>query len=231
MRKTIWIPALLMALTVSAPALAGAGLPSLARIAVGSYQAQLLGDSPQLHTGTNTITVAVPGLTSDNEVSLKFVGPKGQVVQVPLRTLVVLQGPDGGHGGGGHGESPEADSHSAEETAAAPADHSHAETDAHAEAPADDHGSQDSHGEEASSDGHGDDGHDDSAYQVRGKAVLEETGTWTAVVTIDGASEEFKFEVVRGGPNRVYVGVTGSVMGAALVYGAIGRRRQQSKEV
>lgn len=232
MRKTIWVLALLIALAVPAPAMAGAGLPQLARLEVGSYQAQLLGDSPQLHTGTNTITVSVPGLFSDNSVSLEFVGPKGQIVQVPLRTLVVLDGPDAGHDAA-HDESPTTNSPTVESPTPDSHSHSHEAAPAVVVDPshADHHGSQDSHGEAASTAGHGHDDHDESAYQIRGKAVLPESGPWTAVLSIDGAAEEFRFNVVPGGPNRLFVGATGSVMGAALVFGVVGRRRQQNKEV
>jgi hypothetical protein len=214
------VPALLMTLTMSAPAWAGAGLPTLARIDVGSYQAQLLGDSPRLHTGTNTMTVVVPGLTADSQVSLTFVGPKEQVVQVPLRPLVVLEGPDGGHGSSGHDESAEAHRHNDEEN--------HAAGDHHGQAGG--HEIQDHHSEAASSNSHGEGVyHDDSVYQLRGKAVLPESGTWMAVLNMNGASGAFKVDVVQDGPNRIYLGVIASVMGAALIYGIVGRRRQQSK--
>ncbi|MFZ5827522.1 MAG: hypothetical protein ACOY94_24735 [Bacillota bacterium] len=186
MRHTVWVFVLLLALTASAPVLAGPGLPTLVRIDVGPYKVSLLNDSPSFKTGSNTVTVVVPGLEPEAAVSLQFVGPAGQVVKVPLAQLVVLSGPDGGHGIG------------------------------------DDHGARDDHG---------DDGHDDGAYQARGKMKLSTTGTWTAVLSIDGATEKTMFEVEQGGPNRLFLGVAGSLMGGSMIYGAIERRRQPGREV
>lgn len=211
MRYTTWASALLLTLAAATPALASVGLPRLASLDVGPYQATLLGDSPQLHTGTNTITLAVPELPHEAKVALQFVGPKGQVVRVPLKPLVVLSGPEGDHG---------------------------AKVDDHGSAKVDDHGDGgDDHGNAKVGD-HGDGGDDHgggevdaNASQLRGKAVLKEIGAWKAVLTIDGVSEAFTFDVVQGGPNRLFVGFAGSVMGGAILFGIVERRRKPGREV
>ena len=192
MRHTVWVFVLLLALTASAPVLAGPGLPTVARLDVGPYKVSLLNDSPSFITGSNTVTVVVPGLEPEAAVSLQFVSPEGQMVKVPLEHLVVLSGPDGGHGAGDH------------------------------------HGAEDDHGEAG---GHGDYGHDADGYQARGKVKLDATGTWTADLSINGATEKIHFNVEQGGPNRLFLGVAGAVMGGSMIYGAIERGRQPRREV
>lgn len=206
-RNTIGIAAPLLALFLAlfapASALAGAGLPRLARMDIGPYQALIMNDSPQLRTGTNTLTIAVPDLPLGTDISLRFSGPSGQVIAVPLKPLRVLSGPADDHGGDGHSNG--AESHG---------------TDSH---------ESDSHDSESAAGGHGHGDQDEfshAAYQVRGKVVLDQTGTWEASLTIEGLTERFSFDVIQGGPNRLFLGVSGSVMGGALIYGIVERRRQ-----
>ncbi len=191
MRKITWLSTLLLTATIATPALAGAGLPTLARISTGDYQVLLQGDSPTLHTGTNTITVAVADLPDEVPITIQFVGPQGQSIALPLQPLTVLEGPADAHGG--------------------------------------DHGTAaDDHGDEAHGETHGDDAHATPSFQARGKITLPETGPWRAVIQVGDQTETFPFDVVYGGPNRLFVGASGSTMAGALLYGAITCRRKEA---
>lgn len=195
-------------------AFAGAGLPKIATVQAGPYDAVLSNDSKGARTGSNVFTLEIPEFAGD-KVSLRLTGPAGQIVVVPLKPLVVL-------GGGGHGEG---------ETHAMPEPDSHGKAaDAH-EKETGSHGSGSS-GEANSSGG---DAHGDSppenGYLARGKVRLNATGTWTAqleVTDAQGASTavEFPLQVKQGGPNTLYVSFSGLLMGGTVVYGWIQRRRQ-----
>jgi len=93
--KKIALPVALFAvLAATTPAFADGGLPKIASLQVGSHTVSIHGDSPSLHTGTNTFTVEIPALSSAHSVSLRLTGPSGQTVSVPLKDLVVVSGPE-----------------------------------------------------------------------------------------------------------------------------------------
>lgn len=69
-----------------------------------------------------------------------------------------------------------------------------------------------------------------SEYLMRGAAELPKTGTWRARVEITDTtgtvhSAEQELSAVDGGPNRIYLAATGTLITGALVVGVIGRRR------
>ena len=139
-RIAVAFAALLLAAGTT-PALAGGGLPKVTSIEVGPHRASIHNDSPSVLTSSNTLTVEIADLTADHRVSLTLVGPNGERIAVPLSAVAVLDGPDGGHGGG-------EDSH-----AAGPADDHAATSDGQADKPGDHgaaakdpHGAADSHG-------------------------------------------------------------------------------------
>jgi hypothetical protein len=211
MRRIALPAALLLVLTAATPALANAGLPKIASLQVGSHVVAVHGDSPSLHTGTNTLTVEIADLTPDHTVTLSLKGPSGQSVAVPLEDLVILSGPD---------------------------EHSHGEADMSGM----DMGGMNMGGMDMPGMSHdsGTSGHDMSAmshdsgsaegFNARGKVSLNATGTWHVVVEVAGhdqkQSAEAHADVVDNGPNRVYLGFTGFLMGGTFLYGIVERRRQ-----
>lgn len=67
-------------------------------------------------------------------------------------------------------------------------------------------------------------------FNARGQAAPDATGDWTATLVIgDDHGSQWQaattLAVVRGGPNRLYVGFVGLLMGGSVTYGAIQRRR------
>ena len=69
-----------------------------------------------------------------------------------------------------------------------------------------------------------------SEFLLRGTAELPKTGPWRARVevtdttgTVQSAEQELR--AIDGGPNRVYLAATGTLIGGALVFGVIARRR------
>ena len=204
------LPIALVGLLVSAsPAFAGAGLPTLASLEAGSYKVQVSNDSPFMHTGSNTLTVAGYDLPEGAKVSLTLTGPGGETVPVPLAHLTVVEGPADAHGAGAEAEQDEADGHEA------------AATDAHG---------GDTHGEAAATEaGHGGDEHDTPAsYNARGAVRLNTTGEWTARLQIEDANGRkseatFHFDVDKGGPSRFYLAFTGTLMGGTMLYGAVSK--------
>ncbi|MCC7368751.1 MAG: hypothetical protein IT306_10035 [Chloroflexi bacterium] len=123
--------------------------------------------------------------------------------------------------------------------------------DSHAASPAaaDPHGAgtQDGHATTASSPspatGHdeagpaaadADHGHETQEYMARGAVSLPSTGTWTARLVIrDAHGEEMVGEapvqVEQGGPNRLYLGVSGSLIFGSMLFGMIQRRREPTR--
>jgi hypothetical protein len=91
---------LLLLLLNAAPAGAGVGLPEVGSLQIGPYRARLLNDSAGLRTGRNTLTVHIADLPADHRATLRLHGPRGEVIDVPLRPLRVLPGPAGGHAAG-----------------------------------------------------------------------------------------------------------------------------------
>ncbi len=72
-------------------------MPEIGSLRIGSYRAHLLNDSAGLRRGTNTLTVHIPDLPVGDDVTLRLYGPEGELVDVPLRPLRVLSGPEGDH--------------------------------------------------------------------------------------------------------------------------------------
>ncbi len=88
---------LLWLLNAAPPVQAGVGMPEIGSLQIGSYRAHLLNDSARLRRGTNTLTVHIPDLPVGDDVTLRLYGPGGALIDVPLRPLRVLSGPEGGH--------------------------------------------------------------------------------------------------------------------------------------
>lgn len=88
---------LLLLPNAPAPVQAGVGMPEIGSLQIGSYRAHLLNDSAGLRRGTNTLTVHIPDLPLGDDVTLRLYGPGGELIDVPLRPLRVLSGPEGGH--------------------------------------------------------------------------------------------------------------------------------------
>lgn len=227
MRRLAYPAAILLLFAGVTTAHAGVGLPKLAAMTAGGYQANVYTDSYIPHVGANMFSVELDGLPEGAHVSLKLVGPKGQTVSVPLKPLTVISGPEGGHG--------EDEEHGAakDDHAAAPADaHGAAQPakDDHAATPADHQDAaqpaKDDHG--AATDAHGASTSGAASLNTRGTALLDQTGEWTAILEIEGhegtLSAEAPFVVEEGGPNRLYLTFTGLLMGGTMVYGAIARR-------
>ncbi|HEY3365952.1 MAG TPA: hypothetical protein VGK74_12925 [Symbiobacteriaceae bacterium] len=216
MRRLILPAAALLVLAAATPALASAGLPKIASVEVGGYKVAIHDDSFSAKTGANTFTVEIGDFPAGHTVHLKLVGPQAQVVAVPLQDLLVLEGPDDGHGDSadmanmpGMADMPGMDGH---DTA--------------------------SSGHDSGSTGHGGtpDAHDTAnggqAYTARGKAVLDAPGTWKVVVKIDGdhdgpVTAEAPIDVHPGGPAPLYLGFTGVSMGGFLTYGIVRRRNER----
>jgi hypothetical protein len=69
-----------------------------------------------------------------------------------------------------------------------------------------------------------------SQFLLRGTAELPKTGAWRARVevidttgTVQSAEQELN--AIDGGPNRIYLAATGTLIVGALVVGVVGRRR------
>ena len=88
---------LLWLLNAAAPVQAGVGMPEIGSLQIGAYRAYLLNDSAGLRRGTNTLTVHIPDLPAGDDVTLRLHGPRGELIDVPLRPLRVLSGLAGGH--------------------------------------------------------------------------------------------------------------------------------------
>lgn len=209
MRRLAYPVAVLAVLASASLASASAGLPKVASLTAGSYKASLHSDSLAPRTGSNTFTLEIGSLPADTHTHLTLVSPSGKSVPVDLQALTILSGPDGGHGGDAHGSAAPADPH-----AAAPADSHGAATDAHGT-------TTDAHAAAVAT---------ATAYNARGKAVLTETGTWTAVLELESTHDgkltaKAPFTVKTGGPSRVYLAFTGSLIGGFIIYGAVNRRQ------
>jgi hypothetical protein len=202
MRQLALPAAALLVAASTTVASAGAGLPKVAEVQAGPYRAALHNDSPAVRKGGNTLTVEIPSLPPGQIVALQLRSSGGQLLRVPLVPLVQLQGDVSGH----------------DASAAA------GELDDH-------HGA--AHGTDQMS-GYGE---ATAPYMARGRVSVPTTGTWEAQLTIrdghgdglDGSSEAMyghaDLDVVEGGPNPWYLGATGSLMGGALLFGAVQRRR------
>ncbi|GEM_PF-2553533 len=249
MRRFILPAATLLVLAVAAPAMASAGLPKIASLNVGGHTVAVHADSPSAKTGTNTFTVEVSSLPAGHTVHFSLVGPQGQVVEVPLRDLLVLDGPDGGHGDGtdahgtashdgGHEDSSTGHDASPVTPGVSPSHDGHGDgSTGHDHATSGDGASPNlhetaSHGETAPQ-GETVSHVETQAYSARGKAVLDTPGTWQVVVQISGdhtdpLTARAPIEVHPGGPAPGYVGFTGLTMGGFLTYGVFRRRGRAS---
>lgn len=229
MRRLAYPAAILLLLASATVANAGAGLPKLATLEAGGYKAAVHIDSQVPHVGTNVLTIESSSLPGGAHVELSLIGPDGQTVSVPLKPLVVLTGPEGGHGGEAADShaAPTADSHAAPAADSHGADHAAPKTDSHGTA-------SDGHGAAAESNAHGGESTAAAGYNARGKAQLNQTGHWTAVLVIDGVPEgkltaKAPFEVEQGGPNRIFLAFSGLLMGGTMIYGAVNRRSHVHK--
>ncbi len=233
------------ALLAAVPALAAAGLPKLSDLQAGPYSVALHSDSPTLVTGRNVLTLELPPGAGGRAVQLQLVGANGRTLPVQLRRVTVL----GGGESGGHG-SPGADTHAA---AAAAAGNGSSGASGQGASGAGSHGSGD-HGAtptrqpEPDPGGHASAGHapaaeDEHASEPAGQAVLlrgaidvPAAGAWTARLSLsDEAGETYVAEAalnaVDGGPNRLYLIVTGTLMAGAVLFGVVTRRLRPSGAV
>jgi len=93
MQRWIWPVAALLVLMASSPALGSESLPEIAMLHVGEYMAVIRNDSFGLRTGANTLTVEIPNLPAGDDVQLQFSGPKGELIDVPLRPFTATSEP------------------------------------------------------------------------------------------------------------------------------------------
>jgi hypothetical protein len=93
----VFFALLLWLLNAVAPVQAGVGMPEIGSLQIGVYRAHLLNDSAGIRRGSNTLTVHIPDLPAGDDVTLSLHGPGGELIDVPLRPLRVLSGPEGGH--------------------------------------------------------------------------------------------------------------------------------------
>ncbi|HEU5315157.1 MAG TPA: hypothetical protein VFX49_03550, partial [Chloroflexota bacterium] len=74
-----------------------------------------------------------------------------------------------------------------------------------------------------------------ATFLGRGVVRVPTTGVWNAVVRIGTGDEvplegEAAIQTVDGGPNPLYLGATGSLIGASLLYGAVERQRRGARD-
>ncbi|HEY3368183.1 MAG TPA: hypothetical protein VGK74_24285 [Symbiobacteriaceae bacterium] len=206
MRLTTIPIALLLLLSLAAPAYAGGSLPLVAAVQAGPYRISVHNNSQQVRVGTNQITVEVEGKPSAHAVGLRLTGPRGDVVQVPMRNLVVLGAiptDEHGHGTGSPqaamNDMPGMGAQTSTPPAAAPA------------------------GEAAPHE------HGNGTFFARGQARLYTPGNWTARLEIwdehgQATPVEVQFAVATNGPSPVFLGFTGLLILGSIGYGLIQRR-------
>ena len=235
-RAAVAIAALLLASTAT-PVLASGGQTKLANVEAGPYLAALYNDSPDLATGSNVLTVKVPSLSPEHVLRLDLIGPNREQIAVPLRPVIVLDEVDDGEHSHADGQ---ADPHAAPVAVTTVASH-----DAHG--PADDHGATATHSP-APADAHG--GHGSTApatheppesvqarsetYLARGTVSLPSAGAWTVrLVVLDPhgveTAGETPVKAIQGGPSRLYLGFTGTLIFGSMLFGMIQRRRQPAR--
>jgi len=74
-----------------------------------------------------------------------------------------------------------------------------------------------------------------ATFLGRGVVTLPTTGVWNAIVRIGKGHEspleaEAAIDTVDGGPNPLYLGATGSLIGGSLLYGAVERQRRRARD-
>ena len=204
--RRLAFPTALAALAIGAlPALAHeGGLPELASLQVGPFLATVHNDAPTLVTGANTLTVEVPMLVAEaHTVGLILEGPRGERLEVPLRSVQVLGGPD--------------DEHTGHAGLSAPATHVYEPGMSH-DMPGMVH--------EAIPAG-------SPTFVARGSVSVPEPGDWQARLVVgqvggERFAAEARLVAQDGGPSPLYLAGTGSVMGGFLLFGAVQRRRQSA---
>ena len=218
MRRTVPFLAAALALGVAVPALAAVGLPLLSSFEAGPYSIALYNDSPTLVTGRNVLTLEIPPGADSARVQFELVATGGQSLPVRLRPVSVLGG--GGStandmsGMAGMPDMPSssaADGHSA-------GGHSPANTGAPAAPGTEPHASA------------------AEGTLLRGAVDLPTAGNWTARLSVVGpAGETYTVETalnaVYGGPNRLFLLVTGSLMAGVVLFGTVMRRLHRSQAV
>lgn len=98
MRPIALLTALLLVLAGEMPVRAGPGLPRLASLQVGPHPVTIYVDSATARTGPNVFTLEMMQVSPEGTVSLRLLGPGGQVVPVQLQSVKILAAAGGGHG-------------------------------------------------------------------------------------------------------------------------------------
>jgi hypothetical protein len=247
---------LLLLVPVAMPVQAAVGMPEIGWLQVGSYRARLLNDSPGLRRGTNTLTVHIPDLPAGHGVTLRLHGPGGELIDVPLRPLRVLRGPQERHiavvsahastAGGMDTTSvdrvrPDDEPLRREVTGGGHAHHAPArpesghESDVHNEDPGEAHVGDDHAAPRNGHDAGAHGGDVFKGYAVRGVVRLPATGPWRAVLTAgDGhggpLTGELALDVGTDSPSPLYLGFLGLLTGGSVLYGWTRRRLARSRQ-
>jgi hypothetical protein len=208
----------------AASAFAHGGLPHLAAVPAGPHLITVQVDSRTLVTGRNTLTLEVPTLPADQTVTVTLHGPRGEVVAVPFRPLVVLDGaadthavPDAGPPAGaptgmGHGSGDSAHGAHAAGAESPPAP---------AASPA-----LSLTGAQA--------GAVPEGLLARGSVWIPSAGRWHVEVLVQHGEHllyatETIVDAEEGGPSPLYLAVTGATIGGFLLFGIVQRQRGASQ--
>jgi hypothetical protein len=218
MHRTVPLLAAALSFAVAVPAMASGGLPLLSSIEAGPYSIALYNDSPTLVTGRNVLTLEIPAAADSARVQFELVASGGQSFPVRLRPVSVLGG--GGSTANdmaGMADMPGMPANSAPDGHSA-GGHSPAGTSESAAPGAAPHASA------------------AEGTLLRGAVDLPTAGNWTARLSVVGpAGEAYTVETALnaeyGGPNRLYLLVTGSLMAAVVVFGTVMRRLHRSQAV
>jgi len=229
-RSAALILAAALAVATAAPVLAGGGLPHLSNFEAGPHVVALYNDSPTLVTGRNVLTLEVPPDADPASAVLDLANAAGRSIHVQLRKVSVRGGGEsGGHGGaGGHGAAGEASSAHASGHASG---HDSSGASGHSAA-----GSAASGVHQAGTPEQAVEGAVAPKVRLRGAVDIPATGTWTARLRLADSSgvtytAEATLAAVDGGPNRLYLVLTGSLIGGAVLLGTIVRRLRPAPAV
>ena len=193
MRNVVLFIAAALALAGATPVLASGGLPRLGDLRAGPYDIVLYNDSPALITGRNALTLELPSGVDQDGVRFVLLGAAGQALPVPLRSVTVRGGAADAHQSDGTG------GHNSEMPGMPGM----------------------SHGQEPAAT-------TATSTMLRGTVDLPNAGRWQASVSVvdhAGAihTDEMTLDAVEGGPNRLYLLATASLIGGALVIGVAAR--------